>query len=143
MKTEILTFEQNGVAASAIDLMARVALVALFLLAGANKLQAYEGTAGWMEAMGVPAALLPLVILAELGGALAIIIGYQTRLAALGLAIFSFASAALFHFNLADQTEFLMFFKNVSIAGGFLILAVSGAKGWSLDAKLNTAKLNN
>lgn len=135
MKTEILTFDQNGTFAAATDLFARVALVTLFLLAGTNKIGGYEATAGWMEAMGVPGAMLPLVIFAEVAGALAIIIGFQTRLAALGLAVFSIASALIFHNNIADQAEFLNFFKNLSIAGGFLILAISGAKNWSLDAK--------
>ncbi|XOV81130.1 MAG: DoxX family protein [Aestuariibacter sp.] len=134
MKTEILTFDNNGLFAAATDLFARVALVALFFLAGTNKLQGYEATAGWMESMGIPGALLPLVIFAEVGGAIAIVIGYQTRLAAFGLAIFSIVSALIFHNNLAEQVEFLMFFKNISIAGGFLVLAISGAKRWSLDA---------
>lgn len=136
MKTEMLTIEQNGTFAAATDVMARVSLVALFFLAGTTKLQNYAGTADWMEAMGVPGALLPLVILAEIAGAIAIITGYQTRLAALGLAVFSIASAAIFHNNLADQTEFLMFFKNMSMAGGFLILTLSGARSWSIDAWL-------
>ena len=137
MKTEILNFDKNGSIAAASDLLGRVLLVTLFLLAGTNKLGAYEGTAGWMEAMGVPGALLPLVIFAEIAGALTIILGFQTRLAALGLAVFSIASALIFHNNIADQAEFLNFFNNLSMAGGFLILAANGAKAWSLDARLN------
>lgn len=137
MKTEILTFNQNGALASLIDLAGRVLIATIFLLAGMNKLSAYEGTAGWMDAMGVPGSLLPLVIFAEIAGALAIIIGFQTRLAALGLAVFSIASALIFHNNLADQAEFLNFFKNLAIAGGFLMLTINGAKSYSLDAKLN------
>lgn len=137
MKTEILTIDQNGSFAAATDLLARIALVIIFFLAGTNKIGGYEATAGWMEAMGVPGAMLPLVIFAEVAGALAIIIGFQTRLAALGLAVFSIASALIFHNNIADQAEFLNFFKNLSIAGGFLILVVSGAKKWSLDSYLN------
>ncbi|MBE1299237.1 MAG: DoxX family membrane protein [Alteromonadaceae bacterium] len=137
MKTEILTFDQNGNFAAAIDLLGRLFISVLFLMAGLNKISGYDATAGWMEAMGVPGALLPLVIFAEVFGALAIIIGFQTRLAALGLAVFSVASAAIFHNDLANQTEFLMFFKNLAIAGGFLTIAVNGAKKWSLDAIFN------
>lgn len=137
MKTEILNFDKNGTIAAATDFLGRVLLVTLFILAGTNKLGAYEGTAGWMEAMGVPGALLPLVIFAEIVGALTIIVGFQTRLAALGLAVFSIASALIFHNNIADQAEFLNFFKNLSMAGGFLILAANGTKSWSLDARLN------
>lgn len=137
MKTEILTFDQNGNFAAAIDFLGRLFISVLFLMAGLNKISGYDATAGWMEAMGVPGALLPLVIFTEVFGALAIIIGFQTRLAALGLAVFSVASAAIFHNDLANQTEFLMFFKNVAIAGGFLAIAVNGAKKWSLDAVFN------
>lgn len=137
MKTELLTFDQNGNFAAATDFLGRLFISALFLMAGLNKISGYDATAGWMEAMGVPGALLPLVIFAEVFGALAIIIGFQTRLAALGLAVFSVASAAIFHNDLANQTEFLMFFKNVAIAGGFLVIAVNGAKKWSLDAIFN------
>lgn len=89
--------------------------------------------------MGVPGSLLPLVILAEIGGALAVLIGFQTRLVALLLAFFTLASASIFHMNLADQTQFLMFFKNLSISGGFLALMLLGGGKFSLDAKLNKA----
>lgn len=137
MKTEILTINESSVLAKSGDLIARAFLVALFFLAGTSKISGYDATAGWMEAMGVPGALLPLVIFAEIGGAIALLIGYQVRLASLALALFTLASAVIFHNNLGDQTQFLMFFKNVSIAGGFLLLTLNGANGFSLDAKLN------
>jgi putative oxidoreductase len=68
---------------------------------------------------------------------LLLIAGFQTRLIALALAGFSLAAAVIFHSNLADQTMFVMFFKNVSMAGGFLIIAVHGAGAFSLDRKLS------
>lgn len=61
--------------------------------------------------MGVPGSLLPLVILAEIGGAPALLVGFQTRLVPILLALFTLASAFIFHMNLADQSQFLMFFK--------------------------------
>ena len=137
MKTEILNINPNGNLAAITDLGARILLVTLFFLAGTNKISAYEGTAGWMEAMGVPGAILPLVIFAEIAGAVAIVLGFQTRLAALGLAVFSIASALIFHSNIAEQAEFLNFFKNLAMAGGFLTLVVGGSKAFSLDAKFN------
>ena len=137
MKTEILNFDTNGNIAATTDVFARLLLVAIFFLAGTDKLSNYENTAGWMEAMGVPGPMLPLVIFAEIAGALAIIIGFQTRLAALGLAVFSIASALIFHNNIAEQAEFLNFFKNIAIAGGFLMLVTNGAKAFSLDARFN------
>ncbi len=116
------------------DLGGRVALAAIFALAGFNKLGAYEGTAGYMEAMGVPGALLPAVIALEIAGAIALIVGFQTRLAALALAGFSVLSGLIFHFDLADQMQFILFFKNIAMAGGFLVLAANGAGAWSVDA---------
>lgn len=115
------------------QLIVRVFLAQIFLLAGLSKIGAYQGTQGYMEAMGVPGMLLPLVILLEVGGALAILAGWQTRWAAYALAAFSVASAVIFHADFADQTQMIMFMKNVAIAGGFLSLAQSGAGAFSLD----------
>ncbi len=70
----------------------------------------------------------------EIGAGLAIIVGFQTRIAALLLAAFSLLTAMLFHNQLGDQTQFIMFMKNVAIAGGFLFLAQHGAREVSLDS---------
>ncbi|MDH3946243.1 MAG: DoxX family protein, partial [Chromatiales bacterium] len=90
-------------------------------------------------AMGVPALLLPLVIALELGGAAAIILGWKTRIAAFLLAGFSVLSALLFHFDLADQNQFIMFWKNIAIAGGFLFLVANGAGALALDNRASQA----
>ena len=116
------------------DLGGRVLLAAIFLVSGLGKISGYSGTQGYMESMGVPGMLLPLVILLEVGGALAIILGYRTRLAAAALAAFSLASGVLFHGG-ADQMQQIMLFKNVTIAGGFLLLVARGAGVWSLYAR--------
>mgnify|MGYP001601938823 CR=1 FL=1 len=89
--------------------------------------------AGYMESVGVPGMLLPLVILLELGAGLAIIIGWQTKLAAAALALFTIASAVLFHHNFSDQMQTIMFMKNIAISGGLMLLAVYGAGACSLD----------
>lgn len=116
------------------NLVGRFGLSAIFVLSGFAKLGAgYEGTQGYMEAMGVPGGLLPLVIFAEIVGGIALAAGLLTRWAALGLAVFSVASAFLFHFQLADQMQFINFFKNIAIAGGFLVLAANGAGKFSVD----------
>lgn len=118
-------------------LVGRFGLSAIFVLSGVAKLGAgYEGTQGYMEAMGVPGGLLPLVIFAEIAGGLAVAAGLLTRWAALGLAVFSVASAFLFHFQLGDQMQFINFFKNIAIAGGFLVLAAHGAGEFSVDGLL-------
>lgn len=116
-------------------LLARVLLAAIFVLSGYSKIGGYAGTQGYMEKMGVPGALLPLVIAVELLGGLALVVGFQTRIAALLLAGFTLVAGFLFHFNLADQMQFIQFFKNVSIAGGFLALAVAGPGAWSVDRR--------
>ncbi|MDF2179458.1 DoxX family protein [Aliiglaciecola sp. CAU 1673] len=137
MKSEILKLDPQGNFAASVNVVARLLIVGLFFLAGVSKISAYDATAGWMEAMGVPGALLPLVIIAEVLGALLLIIGFQTRFVALGLAIFTLVSAFVFHLDFSDQTQFLMFYKNLSITGGFLILMLLGAGRFSLDGKLN------
>lgn len=126
----------NNTLTNTAELTGRILMATLFVLAGAGKIAQYEGTQAYMAAMGVPGAMLPLVIALELGGGLALIAGFQTRLIALALAGFSLASAVIFHSNLADQTMFIMFFKNVSMAGGFLIIAAHGPGAFSLDRKL-------
>ncbi|MFO1406772.1 MAG: DoxX family protein [Steroidobacteraceae bacterium] len=117
------------------ELTGRILLSALFLIAGLGKIAGYAGTQGYMEAMGVPGALLPLVIALEVGGALAIIAGWHTRLVAFLLAGFSIVSALVFHRALGDQIQFIMFLKNFALAGAFLILVARGAGEWSLDAR--------
>jgi putative oxidoreductase len=120
------------------NLVGRFGLSAIFVLSGIAKLGAgYEGTQGYMEAMGVPGGILPLVIFAEIVGGIALAAGFLTRWAAIGLAVFSVASAFLFHFQLADQMQFINFFKNIAIAGGFLVLASQGAGKFSVDGLLS------
>ena len=114
----------------------RLFIALIFLLSGLNKISAYEGMQGYMEAMGVPGFLLPFTILFEVAFSIAIIIGWQTRIAALALAGFSLLTAFVFHFDLGDQMQFIMFTKNIAIAGGFLFLVAFGAGAYSLDNRL-------
>lgn len=113
--------------------VARSMLASIFLISGAGKLGAYAATAGYMEAMGVPGVLLPLVIALELGAGLLVVVGWQTRSAALALAGFSVASAILFHRDLADPIQSIMLMKNIALAGGFVLLAAVGGGAWSVD----------
>ena len=112
----------------------RILIALIFVISGLNKIGAIEGTQGYMEAMGVPGALIYPTILFEVGAGLAIVIGYQTRVVALALAGFCLVTAFIFHNDLADQTQFVMFMKNVAMAGGFLFLARDGAGEPSLDS---------
>lgn len=113
--------------------MGRILIGMLFVMAGVMKISGYAGTQGYMEAMGVPGMLLPLVILLEVGGGMAIIVGYKTRIAAFLLAGFSLLAAILFHADFANQVQMTFFLKNVAIAGGFLILVAHGPGAYALD----------
>lgn len=117
------------------ELGGRVFLAALFLLSGLSKIGAYAATAGYMASVGVPGWLLPLVILTEVGGGLAILLGWKTRIAAFLMAGYTLVAALIFHTHFADQMQLINFWKNVAIAGGFLQLVVNGAGPLSLDQR--------
>jgi putative oxidoreductase len=120
---------------NAADLVGRILISAMFLVSGLAKIGGYAGTQAYMEAAGVPGSLLPLVIALEVGGAIAIMIGFQTRLTAALLALFSIAAAFIFHGAQDDPVQSIMFMKNIAIAGGFLFLVARGAGAWSVDAR--------
>jgi len=111
----------------------RLFIALIFVMSGLNKMGSYSGVAGWMEAMGVPGALLPLVIALEVLGGLAVIIGWKTRYAALLLSGFCLLSALVFHANFAEQNEMMHFMKNLALSGGFLFLVAQGGGNYSLD----------
>lgn len=113
--------------------LGRLLLATIFIMAGLNKIGGYSGTQGYMEAMGLPGMLLPVVIALEVLGGIAIVIGYKARLSAYLLAGFTVLSAIIFHSDFSDQMQFMMFFKNIAIAGGFLIIATHGAGAFSID----------
>ena len=138
-------------------LAGRVLISVMFISSGWGKIAGYAGTAAYMAKAGVPSALLPLVILTELGGGLAILVGFQTRIAAFLLAGFCLVSGVLFHYfgaqaitaqmagvtdasqlaalGQAKMGQMINFWKNVSIAGGFLAFTAFGAGAWSLDGR--------
>ena len=116
-----------------LNLVGRILLAVIFVYAGLGKAAEPAGTMQYMQGMGVPGLLLwPTIVLEILGGA-AIVVGYQTRLVAFLLAGFSVLAALLFHHQFGDQLQLLMFLKDLAIAGGFLLLASTGATGFSVD----------
>ncbi len=120
---------------AALVLVARVLASAIFITAGFSKLGAgYAGTQAYMAAVGVPGAMLPLVIALEIGGGIALLLGFQARLAAFALAVFCVISGMLFHSG-ADQMQQIMFMKNLAMAGGLLAFTVFGAGRLSLDGE--------
>ncbi len=118
-----------------LSVVARLFASAIFLGAGISKLGAgYAGTQGYMASMGVPGQLLPLVIALELGGGLALLLGFQTRFVALLLAGFCIVAALIFHTG-ADQMQQIMLMKNFAMAGGLLAFTLFGAGRLSLDGE--------
>ncbi|WP_339630257.1 DoxX family protein [uncultured Sneathiella sp.] len=115
------------------DLVGRIFMALLFIPAGAGKISGYAGTQGYMESMNVPGILLPLVIIVELGGGIAILLGWQTRIVAFLLAGFCLVAALLFHLQPDDQMQMILLTKNVAIAGGLLFLVANGAGAFSID----------
>lgn len=114
-------------------LIARLFIGGFFLLAGVGKVADIAGTAGYIQSVGLPGILAWPSALFEIVLGLALIVGFQTRIAALAGAAFCIVTAVVFHTNFADQTQMIMFFKNFSIAGAFLMFFANGAGTLALD----------
>ena len=121
-----------------IQLIGRIMLALIFILAGVGKITDPAGTIGYMQSAGLPGLLLWPTIALELLGGIALVIGYKTRLVAFALAGFCLLTAALFHSNFADQMQMILFLKNIAIAGGLLLLAVGGSTAYSMDNRRTT-----
>ncbi|MBP3945219.1 DoxX family protein [Psychrobacter sp. K31L] len=111
----------------------RLFLSMIFIFFGFTKITGYAATQGYMESMGVPGMLLPLVIALELFGGIAILIGFKARLIALLFVGFNIVSALLFHQFWIDESQMNPFMKNIAIAGGFLMIFAHGAGAYSID----------
>ncbi|PAS98461.1 MAG: DoxX family protein [Candidatus Dactylopiibacterium carminicum] len=127
---------------NALSLAARLLISVLFVPAGFAKLTGFGGTVGYIASVGLPLPELGavLAIIVEIGVGIALIVGFQTRLAALVLAVFTLAASIFFHAYWAAPAEQamvveLLFFKNIAVIGGLLGLAAFGAGGWSVDAR--------
>ena len=125
-----------------LNLLGRIAIATLFLPAGINKLVGMEGATGYLASLGLPAvaALIWIVIAIEILGGLALILGYYTRFVALSLAIFTVLASIVGHAFWAAPVDAafitqLLFFKNIAVTGGLLVLASSGAGSISIDGR--------
>ncbi len=125
----------NKVQNSAV-LIARILMPILFIVAGWGKMHAYSATAAYMASAGVPSFFLPLTILLEFGGGLAIMFGFLTRTTAIITAVFTVLTALLFHVDFSVPVNQMMFMKNLTIAGGYLVLFAFGPGAFSIDRLL-------
>lgn len=137
MSTSVTAGQAGTSGASLAILVGRILLAAMFVLAGFAKLTDIAGTAGWFGSIGLPAPTVVAVLvgLLELVGGLALVVGWQTRIAALALAAFAIGATLIAHTNFADMMQFLIFQKNFAVVGGLLVLAFTGAGALSLDAR--------
>ncbi|RYE40135.1 MAG: DoxX family protein [Hyphomicrobiales bacterium] len=140
---------------NALLLAARVLLSFMFILAGLGKFGDPASTAGMITQAGIPAATLLTYVAGvfEVVAGLAVLVGFQTKIAAVLLALFSAFTALVFHSGAINIPDFpaaangllslfnsLMMMKNLAIAGGFLALAAAGAGAWSVDGYRGNAK---
>lgn len=139
--TQATTFAGRRMGDSAVldtaALAGRIALSAIFVLSGFSKVADPAGTIGYIQSVGLPAPQLAFLVavVVEIGGGLALIVGFRTRLVAAALALFSLATAFGFHSDIGDQNQFIHFFKNIAMAGGLLQIVAFGAGRLSLDAR--------
>jgi putative oxidoreductase len=120
----------NGIAA----LAGRILIALIFLQSGIDKFVYYQATLGYMTKAGLPYPEVLLVAsgVIETACALALIVGWKTRLAAIALVIWMIPVTLLFHNPAAGQEAMIHFMKNVAITGGLLVLFASGPGAWSL-----------
>jgi putative oxidoreductase len=121
-------------------LVGRILLAAIFVTSGFNKIGGFEGTAGYIASKGlpVPQVLAALTILVELGGGILLVVGWKARWAAVAIAGFCLLSAFLIHNYWAMSGDQVMpnrinFWKNLSIAGGMLMVFAFGPGRYSVD----------
>jgi putative oxidoreductase len=121
-------------------LVGRLLLAFMFVVAGFGKIKGYDGTAGYMASAGLPmvAILLPLTILVEFGGGIALAIGWKARWVALALAVFTLLASLTFHNFWAMKPEAVMtntlfFYKNMAVIGGMLMVFAFGPGRYSVD----------
>ncbi len=117
----------------------RVLLSLIFIMSGVGKLADHAGTVGYINSVHAPMPEVAywIAVIVEVGFGLALLVGYNARSAAFGLAVFTLAAAFLFHNNFADQIQMIMFLKNITIIGGLLLVVAHGAGGISVDNRQN------
>jgi putative oxidoreductase len=116
----------------------RLLIAALFLISGLGKIATPAPTRGYIAAAGLPFPLLAylVAIVIEVGGGILMILGYQSRIVASAMALYTVAAALGFHRDFADQNQIAHFLKNISIAGGLLQIVAFGAGTFSIDSRL-------
>ncbi|OAP36795.1 LysR family transcriptional regulator [Sinorhizobium glycinis] len=131
----------NAALQSSLALVGRLLLAVIFIVSGVEKAADPAGTIAYISAanLPLPRVAYAIALVAEIGGGILLVLGYQARLVALVLAAFTLASALGFHMEFDDTNQLIHFMKNLAITGGFLQIVAFGAGGLSLDARAGRA----
>lgn len=118
-----------------VSFIGRVLLSLIFIISGITKLLDPAGTVAYIESVNLPFPHIAYAgaLLIELGLGIALLVGFKSQLAAAGIAIFTFVTALIFHSNMADPVQVIMFLKNITIIGGLLVVIAFGPGGYSVD----------
>jgi putative oxidoreductase len=143
MATVTLEREREQYVVSAHDgaaLIGRLLLASIFIISGWGKITGFGGTAGYIASQGMPMpeVLTVIAIVFELGGGLAIALGWKARWAALALALFLVVITPIFHAFWAvapdmKMAQLINFQKNVAILGAFILVYAFGPGRYSID----------
>lgn len=125
-----------------VSFLGRVLLSLIFIISGITKVMDPAGTIAYIESAHLPMPTLAYIValIVELGLSLALLVGYQSQLAAAGIALFTFVTALMFHSNMADPVQVIMFLKNTTIIGGLLVVIAFGPGGYSVDGPQSMAQ---
>src|SRR6266446_10572668 len=121
----------------------RLMIATLFLLSGLGKIAAPAITQAYIASTGLPLPIAGylIAVAVEVAGGLLLAVGYRTTFVATGMAVFTLATAVLFHNNMADQNQMIHFLKNIAITGGLLQVIAFGAGAFSLDNRRKSASV--
>ena len=121
-----------------VETFGRIFISTLFIVEAIRKISFKEETIFYMEDYGVPEILFYPSLIFELVFPILLIIGYQTRISAVAMFIFTLVVTIIFHNDFENHMQFIALLKNLSIAGGFLIIASNQPKVWTLDYYLKS-----
>lgn len=118
-----------------VSFLGRVLLSLIFIISGIAKVMDSAGTIAYIESahLPLPQVAYGVALIVELGLGLALLLGFKAQLAAAGIALFTFVTALMFHSNMADPVQVIMFLKNITIIGGLLVVIAFGPGGYSVD----------
>jgi len=138
-----MTLEMPNTTRDVGALIGRVLMSVIFISGGYGKLIAAGGTQAYFAKIGLPVPVIAwlVTVIVELVGGLALLIGFQTRLAALVLAVWCIATALVAHTNFADPNMRIHFMKNIAMTGGFIFVALYGAGAYAVDRVLERSRL--